>query len=417
MALPTNILQNVATYQMSELAYLQNLNAFISLANTKFKDFQKFKGNLGSSVTFDLPSRFTSSDTLVATFQASEQRAHTLTVDQAKNVSFAVSNQQELFNLDPIDYMNKFGKAAVEELGAAIESNVADNIARQHTYRFYGDGITPINSYNQLAKMLAFYRNYGSAPGKLDVILPDMVVPDIVSSGLNQFAPRRNDEEAMSWELGNWHQADFFQSNFLPLHTAGTAGQSAQTLTVVSTDDPTGANITQITFSGATASDADAIKEFDKMQFDDGVTGQPNMRFLTFVGHKSSENPVQLKVTADAAATGGGQVTVSIFPALQSTAGAGQNINNNIVAGMQVTVLPNHRSGVVVGGKAMYLAMPELPEEVPYPTATAHDPDTGVSLRKYFGSKFGENERGMITDCIWGSTMPDEYGMAIIVPE
>ena len=37
----TNILQNVATYQAAELALLQNSYAYITLANTKFKDFNK----------------------------------------------------------------------------------------------------------------------------------------------------------------------------------------------------------------------------------------------------------------------------------------------------------------------------------------------------------------------------------------
>lgn len=43
MALPSNILQQVATYQESSLAYLQNLTAFIGTANTKFKDFDKLE--------------------------------------------------------------------------------------------------------------------------------------------------------------------------------------------------------------------------------------------------------------------------------------------------------------------------------------------------------------------------------------
>lgn len=39
MTFPTNFLQTVATYQKSGLALLENLNAFIATANTKFKEF------------------------------------------------------------------------------------------------------------------------------------------------------------------------------------------------------------------------------------------------------------------------------------------------------------------------------------------------------------------------------------------
>ena len=46
MAVPTNILQQVQTYQESSLAYLVNLNCFVTTANTKFKDFENKIANL-----------------------------------------------------------------------------------------------------------------------------------------------------------------------------------------------------------------------------------------------------------------------------------------------------------------------------------------------------------------------------------
>jgi hypothetical protein len=244
-------------------------------------------------------------------------------------------------------------------------------------------------------------------------------VPAIVNSGLNQFVLKRNEEIANSWWLGDFSEASFYQSNLLPIHVAGTVGNAnpATPLTVVSTNDPTGANITQITFSGATATDANAIKAGDLFQFQDGVTGQPDLRYLTFIGHTPSAQPVQFRATADAASDGGGNVVVNIAPALVSTNGsANQNITSNIVAGMQVKVVPSHRAGLVVGGRALFLAMPRLPEETPFPTAADHDPDTGVSLRYYYGSLFGQNQRGFVHDCIWGSTLVPEYSMRICFP-
>lgn len=84
---------------------------------------------------------------------------------------------------------------------------------------------------------------------------------------------------------------------------------------------------------------------------------------------------------------------------------------------MQVSVLPNHRAGLIYSGDALYVGMPRLPEEVPFPTANQVDEDTGVSMRQYFGSLFGQNERGMIHDVIWGKTLVPEYSMAVIFPE
>lgn len=416
MTSPTasDVLIQVQTYQMSNLAYLQNLNCFIHTANKKFKDFDKLEANLGSTVTFDLPPRFVTANSLVASFQPAVQRVQSLSVNNAYNTAYAFSAEQFVFNVR--DYMEKFGKAATVELGAAIEANVALN-AVTNTFRFYGNGVTPINSFSQLAQALAMFRNFGSASGEAKGYLSDVAVPAIVNNGLNQFALNRNNEMAMSWEVGAFSRCEWYQSNLLPIHTAGSEGQYASTLTVVSTTTDANGAVTAITFSGTHgASDANSVKQYDKFQFNDGVSGFNNMRFLTFTGHQVSASPVQFMATADAASTGGSQVTVSIYPPLQSAAGANQNINQPIVEGMQCSVLPSHRAGLITAGDPLFLAMPKLPNVVPFPSANKVDEDTGVSLRMYYGNKFGENQQGIVHDVIWGSTLVPEYSMALIFP-
>jgi hypothetical protein len=409
MAVPNNILQQVQTYQMSNLAYLQNLNCFVATANTKFKNFEKLTANLGDTVTFDLPPRFTTAASLVATFQSADQRVENLTVDKAINVSYAFTAQQFIFNVE--DYMNNFGKSAVMEMSAEIEADIA-TVCLEAPFRFYGDGVTPINSYGQLAAALAMFRNFGAAKDNTKFYLSDIAQSAIVNTGLNQFVPRRNDEAANSWDVGNFDRAEFYVSNLLPVHTAGTIGEDGTVLTVVSTVKDANDAVIQIVFSGA-GTDANAIKEFDKGQFDDGVSGQPNLRYLTFIGHKVSSNPVQFRVTANAASSGG-NVTVDVYPPLKASAGNDRNLNFDIAAGMQVTFLPSHRAGVITSGNPLFLGMPMLPEEVPFPTGNEVDPDTGVSLRMYYGSLFGQNQRGMIHDAIWGKRLVPEYSMSVI---
>lgn len=436
MALPSNFLQTVQTYQESELAYLLNLCCFVSTANTRFKDFEKFEGNLGDTVTFDLPPRYVTTASLVATFQSSQQRVQPLQVDQAVSVSYAFTNQQYIFNVR--EYMEKFGKSAITELGNNVEAMVAKvanssmpvmtvNSQGQsvptgalHTesgpYRFYGDGISPINSYGQLAEMLAAYRNYGAPKEKIKVYLSDIAVPQVVNSGQNQFTLDRNNENAMSWMVGNWMGVDFYQSNLLPIQVAGNVGNNGRTLTLVSTNDPTGANVTALTFSDTTATDAGAIKAGDLLQFQDGVAGQTNIRFLTFIGHVPCAQPVQVRATADAA-TSGSSITINILPALCWQAGnANQNLSTALNAGMQVKALPSHHCGLIVGGDALFLGMPKLPDQSPFVTANEADPDTGVSMRLTYGAQFGQNTMGWIHDCIFGVSLPPEYSMRIAFP-
>jgi hypothetical protein len=406
----SNILQQVQTYQMSSLALLQNLNCFIYTANTKFKDFEKLEANLGSTVTFDLPPRFSSNTSLVATFQDTQQRVQNLTVGNAYNVAYAFSNQEFIFNVE--QYMDRFGKSAVAELGAIVESNVAQNCVT-NTYRFFGDGVTAINSYGQLSQALAYYRNYGSPRNDIKVYLSDLAVPSIVNTGLNQFVIDRNEELANSWMIGDYDNASFYRSNLLPLHTAGSVGIAGSTLTVISLS----ADGTTLVVSGAALNDPAAILQYDHLQFQDNVAGQPNMRFLTFIGHQPSGNPVQVQATATAASDGAGHVTITISPPLISSAGSqNQNINNPVASGMQLKVLPSARYGAIAGGDSLFLAMPRLPEEVPFPTAAEPDPDTGVSMRMYYGSMFGQNQRGFVNDVIWGSTLVPEYAMALVFP-
>jgi len=411
MAVPNNILQQVQTYQLSNLAYLQNLNCFVATANTKFKNFEKLTANLGDTVTFDLPPRLTTAASLVATFQSADQRVENLTVDKPINVSYAFTAQQFIFNVE--DYMEQFGKAAVMEMSAEIEADIA-TVCVEAPYRFYGDGVTPINSYGQLAAALAMYRNYGAARDNTKFYLSDIAQSAIVNTGLNQFATDRNNKSANSWDVGDFDRAAFYVSNLLPVHTAGTIGEDGTVLTVVSVVKDANDAVIQIVFSGA-GTDADAVKEFDKFQFSDGVSGQPNLRYLTFIGHKVSSNPVQFRALNDAASSAG-NVTVDVYPPLKASAGNTRNLNFEIAAGMQVTALPSHRAGMITAGNPLFLGMPTLPEEVPFPTGNVIDPDTGVSLRMYYGSLFGQNQRGMIHDAIWGKKCVPEYAMSVVFP-
>ncbi len=216
----------------------------------------------------------------------------------------------------------------------------------------------------------------------------------------------------MDWELSDYSGANWYSSTNLPKHSAGTVGNEATTLTVVSIN----AAGTQLTLSGATASDANAIKAGDILTFNDGVSGQTNVSFLKFTGHTPSQQKVQVNAQNDASADGSGQVVVNIFPALVPVTPlqATSNITTPIVAGMQLSVAPDHIAGLLYTIISLFLAMPQLPDESPFVTANQVDMETGASLRMYYGSKFGENVRGLVHDQIWGSTLVPEYAMRLI---
>jgi hypothetical protein len=177
--------------------------------------------------------------------------------------------------------------------------------------------------------------------------------------------------------------------------------------------DPTG---TILTLSGATPSTATLV-EGDILTIKTNLATTNDLFFLQFIGHKQSAQEVQVRVTADTIADGGGIITATVFPALiDDPTDANSNVNKTVVGADNVTALPSHRAGLICAGDPLFLAMPMLPEEVPFPTANLNDPDTGASMRMYYGSVFGQNERGFVNDCIWGSTLVDEYAMRVVYP-
>ena len=441
MTTPVNILQNVQLYIKAELAWLSNSFWGISNSNKSLEEFNTRPGNLGDVITFDTTPRYISYDGLVITQQPSVQRLQSLICSQAKNVSAGYTDEQFIFNVR--EYMDRFGMSAAQELGTAIESDVLLNIVsgvvgnnqnspqylqpqyQSGPYRFFGDGTTPINSYTQLAQAWANFTAYGSADYKKRGVIPVDLVPPIVGTGLNQFAINRNNDIATSWELGRYAgmDVDWSSSNLLPIHVAGSIGNAAapnNVMTVVSTNDPTGQNVTSIIFTEPTGgTDANAIKAGDLFQFNDGVSGKPNMRFLTFIGHKTTRLPVQFRAIADAV-TVGGTVTVQIQTinnvGLVWAQNQNQNLNHAIQAGMTVTPLPTHQAGWMDSGNQFYLAMPKLPNQSPFETVFFKDKESGAALRHYWGVQFGQDNRAYVRDCTWGSTLVSENSMRMIFP-
>jgi len=413
---PANILQQVITWNMADLEIFQNLCPFVYNANTKFKNFEDFRGksNLGSTVNYETPPRFVGQESLVVNFQSIQQNARSLTVNKQENVSYAGTAEQIVFN-NLEEYTVRLGASAMAELASRVERDVA-TLAETIPYRFFGNGTSPIASAQQLSQMLSNMRAYSMAPGSIDGYLDSQAIPAIVGAMQNQFTIDRNNENARSWMVGNWDGAEWYVSNQLPIHFAGNVGNLAQTLTVISTNDPTGNNITQITFSGASTSDADAIKQFDSMQFVK-VSGQRLLTWLQYVGHGPTSLAVQMSVTADAGSDSSGHVTVNIFPPLCATAGsANQNIQFNVTAGMQVQVLPDHKCGMAIADKALYVAMPPLPNTMPFPSATAVDENTMVSVRLYYGVIPFQNVYGWTRDIIWGKDAVPQNTMKIVIP-
>ena len=422
-----NLLNQVQTYQMSELAYLQNTYAQIATYNKKFKDFEKLTGNLGSSVTYDVQPRFSTSTSLIANFQTAAQQVRTLTVDQSWNTSYQFTAEQFIFQVK--DYMEKFGKTAAIELGSKVESYISSK-ATSSIYRYFGDGNNSINSYAQLANAVALLHNIGAPRGKVKGFIPDVAVPAIISNGLSQFVLDRNKETANSWELGSFGGVDWYSSNLLDSHQSGYGGVNSTLLTVTGVSRQPDGGIASLTCStGGLAATPGFLLANDVLRFNDGVAGQANVRFLTYNGQIASASPVQIMCSANVASLSN-SVTFSFSPVLYDASSVNaatnpiwyadnakyQNVNITITNGMQLSIAKSHIVGYLMAGDAGFLSTPRLPDQIPFPTSNLVDPETGLSFRKYYGAKFGLNQMGFVNDIICGVDIVPEYCLKILFP-
>ncbi|WP_299079150.1 hypothetical protein [uncultured Paraglaciecola sp.] len=410
----TNVVVNVESYTQASLALLSNTNPFIKLTNKKYKHIEGIPGQRGTTALFDEPPTVDYVPSLAfGTFGSYTQKSVPISVEKEGSIPLGTPELEKLFNIDVDNYMTPLAKSGVVTLGTKVGKDVALN-CKEHTYLTYGDGTDSIQSYQSLDQAIENYRDAGNPiTDEMCGIIPMTACPKIIGNGLTQFAPSRNDEIANSWELGEFAGVKWYKSNLLPRHVAGTVGDQATVLTVVSIN----AAGTQLTLSGAANSDANAIKKYDILTFSDGISGQPDMRYLTYFGSEETNSVVQVRAQSDVASDETGEVIIDIFPALISTSGdRDSNINNAVTAGMQMTAKKSHVCGLLFAKSAFMLAMPKLVDTSPYENSTMTDPSSGISLRTYNGYFPQTAVKGFVQQVAWGSRLADRYGMRLAFP-
>lgn len=413
MTAPVNISQAVKTVQQKGLLMVNNFGPVFNSGDKEFDNFQTLVGQVGSAVSYMKQARSTVVNSLVWAEESYDQRIQNLVVNQPFSASIQMTNQEFIFNVQPLNWDKSWAKAAIINIAASLEAYAANDFTI-YPYRYYGDGNTPITNFLEINTILMRFRNFGSANVEAKFFIPDFAEPSIVQSGLNQFAPDRNNGLANSWELGTYSMCKFMRSNQLQRHIAGTEGQQSSTLTVVSTTKNAAGQITSITFSGCNAAnDANSIKKGDRLTI---TTAGTNL--LQFVGTGNAVNPIQFMASSDAASTGSSRVTVTLSTPLYPGQGISDaiNINTDIIAGMTAVVANSHVAACIYAGNAHQIANPQLPDQDPFPTSWQNDPLTGASMRVTAAAQPGQGTSRIGIDTIVGSTMNPDLCMAVLFP-
>ena len=415
MVSSVNQVVNVVSLNRSMLPKLLNNCVAINTANKKFDYVMNIpgqNGQYGRTLQYTVPPDAVVQYTLNVNFTNTNFPTRTISVNRYRSAAYSFDMDQYQFNAR--SFMEEYGSAHAVAIGQSVESDIL-TVAVKNCYRYFGDGIQKISSFPQMSLAATIMREPGDA-GENIAYISHVMDSEMTSSGMNLFRPVTNDQMGRKWTVGNYNDVTFYKSSRLPILYAGNVGNDQATLTVVTATPDADGYLRQITFSGATASDTDAIHQYDKATFLDNVGVLPNVRAMAKYDPVPVDAPVQFMSTTDVIATGGGQVTVTIEPALKASSGLGQNISTPIVAGMQVKFLPTCRLGFMTMGKALYLVNPALPGQRPYDTSFIRDPNSGIGLQMVTGAQFQSGDQGNIHRIWYGYDLVPQYGFALAIP-
>ena len=415
MVSSVNQVVNVVSLNRSMLMKLVNNCVAVNTANKKYDNVMTIpgqNGQYGRTLQYTVPPDAVVQYSLNVQFTDTNFPTRTISVNRYRSAGYAFDMDQYQFNTRT--FMEDYGSAHAVALGQSVESDVL-TVAVKNCYRYFGDGIQSIASFAQMALATTIMREPGDAGDNIAYI-SHIMDSQMTASGMNLFRPVTNDQMGKKWTIGDYQDVTYYKSSRLPILYAGTVGNAQTTLTVVTATPDADGYVRQITFSGATANDTDAIHQYDKATFLDNVGVLPNLRGMSKYDPVPVDTPVQFMASAAAAADGSGNVVVTIEPGLKAAAGLGQNISSAIVAGMQVKFLPTCRLGFMTMGRALYLVNPPLPNQRPYDTNFVREPITGIGMQTVTGAVFNSGDLGNIHRIWYGYDLVPQYGFALAIP-
>lgn len=429
MAAKDNSTFDVVGYVDKEaLPLLENELGVVRTLDNTFDNWEKAYnyGTRGPTVAKKLPTRLNADDGLDFDQDdtddgAFNERRLSISADQLANSRYAYTNIEEA-TFDTGGLLNTNAQSAINELSNKMDRFAAESVSLRG-YRFFGDfnvQTDQMQTVGEVTTAVARFRSFGCARYKPSFYLtPFVAQAKITQSGLQQFVMKRNEELAVAGEIGELKgvpNTNFIASNLLPIHTSGTAADTATNfstgygIAVVAVTPPdnslTGnqAGITTLDLTGFTPGDTIVVNDAIDIGFLN--TADP-LLYLTFSGYNVSENKIQGRVIVGGTADGGGLLQIQIEPALifdAANSDPQRNLNRAIdIANDTLRIAKSHRAAGLYIGDYGCFASPKLAKKDTYDSHTVRATDTGVSLRAYYGdTKLGTSNKYMVHDVIYG---------------
>lgn len=345
-------------------------------------DFEK-EYAVGSSITVKFPWLPTVADGMGYQPQAITRISTTINLDQWMQIAFEWDDYEKAVKLERSEEQlrENYYEPAATQLAQEFDSRCA-KFAYQNASNLVGAlGTNPTTVQNYQNARGVLKKEACPDGRKCMAISTDMMSALTGASGVTSiFHP--GDEITRAWKegyIGKLAGFDFFESNSLFSHTAGTWASTVS----VNGGNQSGTSLT------ITATSGDTFNVGDKFSIGSGGTqvNMVNPRTRRIAGAKTART---FTITQALTAAGGGTDVINFLPAIYGPGSQYQNVDALPASGAALTLWPgtNSPNGAVgtvglglskygfakVGGK---LYLPKAVED----RGQATDPDTGLSIR------------------------------------
>ena len=361
---------------MKVLAFLQNMLEVASAFNTEWESEFGKTFPVGQTVQIKLPQPWLVRQGLGYQPQGIARLATTISLDQVFGIDFEWDSYQKLVYMErsESELETQYLKPAALQLAQEVDSRCAQ-FAYLNSSNVVGSLGTDATSINIFAAAERRLYEKACAGTMRHLCLSPSLMQSYVQNNVTQFNP--GSDISKMWRKGLVGEAagwEWYRSNSLYQHTAGTAATGGVTMTGAS---QSGNSLT------VTGTNTQTLKQGDKFSIANVNAVNPRTRRAGTMGAQ------QFTVLSTVTLTGGTD-TITVLPAIYGPGSQYQNVDAPNADGAALTIwpgtpAPSGKTGTVsIGISNQAFALSGGKFEVPKAVERAEqtvDPDTGMSVR------------------------------------
>lgn len=396
------------------LAKFQNNNSSLMTANRSHEvDFQNASYRPGDFINIRKRNRFLHNEGRISIPRDVQEQTVPITLlpEISVNIPFTQKELTTFVDTDLERFGDRYVSPAIDTITKAMELKVCEAVSTSLNYTV-GTAGSQINSWGAIDIVGAKMQEQAMPLFPNAYVALDPRNSSALKSSAtlqNSFNDTLNTDISLYSKLGRISYFDIFTNQSIRRHTTGSLAGSPVVNGAVSTGS-------MVVLSGATPSATNVFRAGDVVSF-------VGVNSVNPVGNSDTGQLMQFTVQADADATAGGAVTITISPAIDSDpASPWRNVTAPIANGVAVSIY-----GVVAPGTPVTyvenfaystggLDMVCLPL---YPIwgkdcSVVTDPETGISLRVVHDGDTINGLNYMRIDALFGFVWHQDYAVKLI---